>query len=152
LIKYLLRRSKFQVSQEISHFGIAMNKLHICKYAIDNIEFRKAGKIGFFFFAIYRNKLYLFYTLLFRIVHVETTAARHGLSSARGGRTKGIYDVHLSSHYLPYFLPVSFSRFLYLFRGIIPSLFFFYALSFHLIILFKERTFINCLHSNYTVI
>lgn len=39
----------------------------------------------------------------------EATTARHGLSSARGGWTKGIYDVHLSSHYLPYFLSFPFA-------------------------------------------
>lgn len=52
----------------------------------------------------------------------EATAARRGLSSARGGRTKGIYDVHLSSHYLPYFLSFPFGL-SHLLRGIILALF-----------------------------
>lgn len=38
------------------------------------------------------------------VAQEETTAARCGLSSAREGRTKGIYDVHLSSLYLLSFL------------------------------------------------
>lgn len=38
------------------------------------------------------------------VAREETTAARCGLSSAREGRTKGIYDVHLSSLYLLSFL------------------------------------------------
>lgn len=44
------------------------------------------------------------------VAQEETTAARCGLSSAREGRTKGIYDVHLSSLYLLSFLfPLSHS-------------------------------------------
>lgn len=46
------------------------------------------------------------------VAQEETTTARCGLSSAWEGRTKGIYDVHLSSLYLLSFLfplPDSFS-------------------------------------------
>lgn len=46
-----------------------------------------------------------------KIALEETTAGRCGLSSARGGRTKGIYDVHLppsspSLYLLPFLFPV----------------------------------------------
>lgn len=67
------------------------------------------------------------------VAQEETTTARCGLSSAWEGRTKGIYDVHLSSLYLLSFLfplPDSFSLSLfYLLSRTIPSVLF-YALSF----------------------
>lgn len=73
------------------------------------------------------------------VAQEETTTARCGLSSAREGRTKGIYDVHLSSLYLLSFLfplPDSFSLSLslfYLLSRTIPSVLF-YALSFFFLI------------------
>lgn len=73
------------------------------------------------------------------VAQEETTAARCGLSSAREGRTKGIYDVHLSSLYP--LIPVS-SPVLSLFYRTIPSVLpsalslfvppFIHALSLHL--------------------